>query len=111
MTLVLICQNDQFSFGFLENTYLGLAQAATSVISMFAFRFVQECLRVSTKKMVSILTKLTVTITHILTVCRYKCLDNLDTAVGHDWDLDAEFWVGYLYYVFRLDDSMYFQIP
>lgn len=31
-TLVSICQNDKFSFSFLYNTYLGLAQAVTSTI-------------------------------------------------------------------------------
>lgn len=31
-TLVLICQNDKFTFSFLQNTYLGLAQAITSTI-------------------------------------------------------------------------------
>jgi len=29
-TLVAICQNDHFQFSFLQNTYLGLAQAVTS---------------------------------------------------------------------------------
>ena len=53
-TLVLICQNDQFSFGFLKITYLFLAQAITSVISLFAFWFVQKRFNISTKKMVSI---------------------------------------------------------
>lgn len=31
-TLVSICQNDKFSFSFLQNTYLGLAQAITSTM-------------------------------------------------------------------------------
>lgn len=31
-TLVSICQNDKFNFSFLQNTYLGLAQAITSTI-------------------------------------------------------------------------------
>ena len=29
-TLISICQNDFFQFSFLDNTYLGLAQAITS---------------------------------------------------------------------------------
>lgn len=31
-TLISICQNDKFHFSFLQNTYLGLAQAVTSTI-------------------------------------------------------------------------------
>ena len=31
-TLIGICQNDLFQFSFLQNTYLGLAQAITSII-------------------------------------------------------------------------------
>ena len=32
VTLVNICQNDKFQFSFLQNTYLGLAQAFTSIL-------------------------------------------------------------------------------
>ncbi|KIK67166.1 hypothetical protein GYMLUDRAFT_37220 [Collybiopsis luxurians FD-317 M1] len=50
-TLVSICQNDLFSFSFLENTYLGLAQAVTSTASTFGFWYIQRYWKISTKKM------------------------------------------------------------
>lgn len=51
-TLVAICQNDKFSFSFLQNTYLGLAQAITSTASTLGFWYVQKYWKISTKKMV-----------------------------------------------------------
>lgn len=50
-TLISICQNDKFSFSFLENTYLGLAQAVTSTASTFGFWYIQRYWKISTKKM------------------------------------------------------------
>ncbi|KAF7302867.1 Autophagy-related protein [Mycena kentingensis (nom. inval.)] len=50
-TLVYICQNDKFSFSFLQNTYLGLAQAITSTLSTFGFWYIQRYWRISTKRM------------------------------------------------------------
>ncbi|KAF8914395.1 autophagy-related protein 22-like protein [Gymnopilus junonius] len=50
-TLVSICQNDKFSFSFLQNTYLGLAQALTSTFSTFGFWYFQRYFKISTKKM------------------------------------------------------------
>ncbi|KAJ4483184.1 autophagy-related protein 22-like protein [Lentinula aciculospora] len=50
-TLVTICQNDKFSFSFLQNTYLGLAQAITSTASTFGFWYIQRYWKISTKKM------------------------------------------------------------
>ncbi|KAF9241828.1 autophagy-related protein 22-like protein [Melanogaster broomeanus] len=50
-TLVSICQNDKFSFSFLQNTYLGLSQAITSTISTFGFWYIQRYWKISTKKM------------------------------------------------------------
>lgn len=50
-TLVSICQNDKFSFSFLQNTYLGLSQAITSTISTLVFWYVQRYWKISTKKM------------------------------------------------------------
>ncbi|KAJ7053985.1 vacuole effluxer Atg22 like-domain-containing protein [Mycena amicta] len=50
-TLVSICQNDKFQFSFLQNTYLGLAQAITSTISTFGFWYIQRYWKISTKKM------------------------------------------------------------
>ncbi|KAF8437153.1 MFS general substrate transporter [Boletus edulis BED1] len=50
-TLVSICQNDKFSFSFLQNTYLGLSQAITSIISTLGFWYIQRYWKISTKKM------------------------------------------------------------
>ncbi|KAJ3724838.1 autophagy-related protein 22-like protein [Lentinula raphanica] len=50
-TLINICQNDKFSFSFLQNTYLGLAQAITSTASTFGFWYIQRYWKISTKKM------------------------------------------------------------
>lgn len=50
-TLVSICQNDKFSFSFLQNTYLGLAQAITSTASTLGFWYIQKYWKISTKKM------------------------------------------------------------
>ncbi|KAL0950300.1 hypothetical protein HGRIS_010277 [Hohenbuehelia grisea] len=50
-TLVSICQNDKFSFSFLQNTYLGLAQAITSTASTLGFWYIQRYWKISTKKM------------------------------------------------------------
>ncbi|KAF9070105.1 autophagy-related protein 22-like protein [Rhodocollybia butyracea] len=50
-TLVSICQNDKFSFSFLQNTYLGLAQAITSTASTFGFWYIQKYWKIPTKKM------------------------------------------------------------
>ncbi|KAN0097168.1 Autophagy-related protein 22-like protein [Tylopilus felleus] len=51
ITLVSICQNDQVNFSFLENTYLGLAQAFPSIFSILVFWYVQRHWKISTKKM------------------------------------------------------------
>ncbi|KAF8958500.1 MFS general substrate transporter [Flammula alnicola] len=50
-TLVSICQNDKFSFSFLQNTYLGLAQAITSTMSTLGFWYFQRYFKITTKKM------------------------------------------------------------
>ncbi|KAF8874347.1 MFS general substrate transporter [Infundibulicybe gibba] len=50
-TLVAICQNDKFSFSFLQNTYLGLAQAITSTMSTLGFWYIQKYYKISTKRM------------------------------------------------------------
>ncbi|KAF8488509.1 MFS general substrate transporter [Russula emetica] len=49
--LVVICQNDKFKFSFLQNTYLGLAQAVTSTASTLGFYYIQRYWKISTKKM------------------------------------------------------------
>ncbi|KAG1752413.1 autophagy-related protein 22-like protein [Suillus paluster] len=55
-TLIAICQNDKFSFSFLQSTYLGLSQAITSTISTLAFWLIQRYWKISTKKMVFVVT-------------------------------------------------------
>ncbi|KAH8113677.1 MFS general substrate transporter [Phellopilus nigrolimitatus] len=50
-TLVTICQNDKFSFSFLESTYLGLAQAITSTMSTLGFWYIQRYWKIPTKRM------------------------------------------------------------
>ncbi|KZT05596.1 MFS general substrate transporter [Laetiporus sulphureus 93-53] len=50
-TRVLICQNDEFQFSFLQNTYLGLAQAFTSTASTLGFWYIQRYWKISTKRM------------------------------------------------------------
>ncbi|KAI0265826.1 MFS general substrate transporter [Gloeopeniophorella convolvens] len=50
-TLISICQNDKFSFSFLQNTYLGLAQAITSTASTLGFWYIQRYWKIPTKKM------------------------------------------------------------
>ncbi|RPD66777.1 MFS general substrate transporter [Lentinus tigrinus ALCF2SS1-7] len=61
-TLVSICQNDKFSFSFLQNTYLGLAQAVTSTASTLGFWYIQRYWKISTKKMASFVVTNVVTI-------------------------------------------------
>lgn len=51
ITLVAICQNDKFQFSFLQNTYLGLAQAVTSTMSTLGFWYIQRYFKISTKRM------------------------------------------------------------
>jgi hypothetical protein len=51
-TLVVICQNGKFKFSFLQNTYLGLAQAVTSTASTLGSYYIQRYWKISTKKMV-----------------------------------------------------------
>ncbi|KAF9505822.1 hypothetical protein BS47DRAFT_1374249 [Hydnum rufescens UP504] len=50
-TLISICQNSKFKFSFLQNTYLGLAQAVTSIISTLGFWYIQQYWKIDTKKM------------------------------------------------------------
>ena len=54
-TLVTICQNEKFTFSFLQSTYLGLAQAVTSTVSTLGFWYIQRHWKISTKKMVRLL--------------------------------------------------------
>jgi hypothetical protein len=52
VALVSICQNDKFSFSFLQNTYLNLTQAITSTIATLGYWYIQRYWKISTKKMV-----------------------------------------------------------
>ncbi|KAH9959280.1 MFS general substrate transporter [Russula dissimulans] len=61
-TLVTICQNDKFTFSFLHNTYLGLAQAITSTASTLGFWYIQRYWKVSTKKMFAVTNSVTILI-------------------------------------------------
>lgn len=93
-TLVSICQNDKFEFSFLQNTYLGLAQAITSTASTFGFWYIQRYWKINTKKMVSIY-KFFYSEDYSFTwsVCCYECVLYLYTLLGHVGDLDYESWV------------------
>ncbi|PPR04640.1 hypothetical protein CVT24_011858 [Panaeolus cyanescens] len=61
-TLISICQNDKFEFSFLENTYLGLAQAITSTASTFGFWYIQKYFKITTKRMFVVTNVVTVLI-------------------------------------------------
>jgi MFS-type transporter involved in bile tolerance (Atg22 family) len=50
-TLVGIIQNNIVSFSFLEITYLGIAQASTSIVSTFGFWYIQQYFAIKTKHM------------------------------------------------------------
>lgn len=54
VALVSICQNDKFSFSFLQNTYLNLTQAITSTIATLGFWYIQRYWKISTKKMFAV---------------------------------------------------------
>ncbi|KAN0128536.1 Autophagy-related protein 22-like protein [Lactarius tabidus] len=51
LTLVSICQNDQFEFSFLQNTYLNLIQVVTCGASVFASWYIQRQWKIDIKKM------------------------------------------------------------
>ena len=97
-TLVSICQNDKFSFSFLKNTYLGLAQAITSTAATLGFWYIQKHFKFSTKTMASKLFERILFPKSLrlppVAVCRHKCSDHHDSALGNDRDLDAEVRVG-----------------
>ncbi|KAH7887427.1 MFS general substrate transporter [Phlebopus sp. FC_14] len=61
-TLVSICQNDKFSFSFLQQTYLGLSQAITSTISTLGFWYIQRYWKIRTKTMFVVTNVVTVII-------------------------------------------------
>ncbi|KAH0588233.1 hypothetical protein H2248_006945 [Termitomyces sp. 'cryptogamus'] len=61
-TLIGICQNDKFSFSFLQNTYLGLAQAITSTMATLGYWYIQRHWKFSTKTMFVVTNVVTVLI-------------------------------------------------
>ena len=94
-TLVAICQNDKFSFSFLQLTYLGLAQAIPSAMSTLGYWYFQKYFRIRTKNMVRIHEKLLFSHIYQKSKLRRNCTAhvniysrNLDTILGYAWDLD-----------------------
>ena len=88
-TLVSICQNDKFEFSFLQNTYLGLSQAITSTISTLGFWYIQRYWKISTKKMVHIMSSEYGGISNsLIEVYRHKRRHNYYPAMGYDWIVD-----------------------
>jgi MFS-type transporter involved in bile tolerance (Atg22 family) len=61
-TVVTIVQNQHIQFSFLESTYLGLAQAATSIFSCYAFWYLQRWRLLKTKWMFAVTNVITVLI-------------------------------------------------
>ncbi|KAG6844008.1 hypothetical protein H0H87_010731 [Tephrocybe sp. NHM501043] len=57
-----ISTNDKFSFSFLQNTYLGLAQAITSTMATLGFWYIQRYWKFSTKTMFVVTNVVTVLI-------------------------------------------------
>ncbi|KAI9467374.1 MFS general substrate transporter [Lactarius psammicola] len=51
LTLVAICQNEQFTFSFLQNTYLNLVQVVTCAASVVASWYIQRHWKVDIKMM------------------------------------------------------------
>ncbi|TFY70105.1 hypothetical protein EVJ58_g43 [Rhodofomes roseus] len=61
-TLVIICQNDQVQFSFLQSTYLSLAQGFAATVSILGFWWIQKYWKISTKKMFAVTNVFTVLI-------------------------------------------------
>ena len=55
-----IVQNEHISFSFLESTYLGLSQAATSTLSCYVFWYIQRHFKIQTKWMFGVTNVITV---------------------------------------------------
>ncbi|KDQ15698.1 hypothetical protein BOTBODRAFT_31584 [Botryobasidium botryosum FD-172 SS1] len=51
ISLVLIVQNDKYQFSFLQNTYLGMVQGASSVVACVACLYIQRYFKISAKRM------------------------------------------------------------
>ena len=52
VTLVSICQNEQFTFSFLQNTYLYLVQVVACVVSVVGTWYIQRHWGIDVKKIV-----------------------------------------------------------
>ncbi|ORY20995.1 MFS general substrate transporter [Naematelia encephala] len=61
-SVVSIVQNQHISFSFLQSTYLGLAQAATSIASCYGFWYLQRWKTFPTKRMFQVTNVITVLI-------------------------------------------------
>ena len=97
VTLVQICQNNRFDFSLLQNTYLGLLQAGTSVIGIVVYWYIQRRWKIDSKKMARLL---------VVILLRESVIDYGDSvhrdnycgcfapSLGHDWHLDGQVWVG-----------------
>lgn len=59
-TVVGIVQNQHVQFSFLQNTYLGIAQACTSIMSCYVFWYLQKWRRIPTKRMFQVTNVVTV---------------------------------------------------
>ena len=57
-----IVQNEHIQFSFLESTYLGLSQAATSTLSCYVFWYIQRHFKIPTKWMFGVTNVITVLI-------------------------------------------------
>jgi MFS-type transporter involved in bile tolerance (Atg22 family) len=55
-----IVQNEHIQFSFLESTYLGLSQAATSTLSCYVFWYIQRHFKIQTKWMFGVTNVITV---------------------------------------------------
>ncbi|TXT13410.1 hypothetical protein VHUM_00777 [Vanrija humicola] len=61
-TLVGIVQNEHIQFSFLQSTYLGIAQAVTSISSCYAYWYIQKWKTIPTKRMFMVTNVITVLI-------------------------------------------------
>ena len=96
LTLVSICQNDQFQFSFLQNTYLNLVQVVTCAASIVASWYIQRHWKVDIKKLVRSAPSSNA---HLyngeLLVHDGVHLGDTDTGLGNDWHLDKQIRVGF----------------
>lgn len=61
-TVVGIVQNQHIQFSFLQSTYLGIAQACTSILSCYAYWYLQKWRAIKTKRMFQVTNVITVLI-------------------------------------------------